>query len=91
VFGIWVWRNASHPGLYHDPQPQESPSFGDIARYLVKKQCYTCLLSYTADGELRICIPMSDVIHGHVDQEVKMLFDTGGEAAQRDLTVEMNR
>jgi hypothetical protein len=34
---------------------------------------------------------MSDVIHGQVDQEVKMLFDTGGEVAQRDLTVEMNR
>jgi hypothetical protein len=46
------------------------------------------LLSYGADGELRICIPISDVIHGQVDEEgVRMLLDTGGEIAQRDLTV----
>jgi hypothetical protein len=44
-----------------------------------------------ADGELRICIPISDVIHGQVDQGVKMLLDTGGEVAQRDLTFEMIR
>jgi hypothetical protein len=49
------------------------------------------LLSYRADGELRICIPMSDVIHGQVDEGVKLLLDTGGEVAQRYLTVEMNR
>jgi predicted thioredoxin/glutaredoxin len=41
------------------------------------------LLSYTADGELRICIPMSDVIHGQVDEGVKMLLDTGGEVTQK--------
>jgi hypothetical protein len=58
---------------------------------LVKKQCCIWLSSYTADGELRICIPMSDVIHGQVDEGVKMLLDIGGEAAQRDFTVEMNR
>ena len=34
---------------------------------------------------------MSDVIHGQVDEGVKMLLDIGGEAAQRDLTVEMNK
>jgi hypothetical protein len=34
---------------------------------------------------------MSDVIHGQVDEGVKMLLDIGGEVAQRDLTVEMNR
>jgi hypothetical protein len=49
------------------------------------------LLSYTADGKLRICIPMSDVIHEQVDEGVKMLLDIGGEVAQRDLTVEMNK
>ena len=49
------------------------------------------LLINGADGELRICIPISDVIHGQVDQGVKMLLDTGGEVAQRDLTFEMNR
>jgi hypothetical protein len=49
------------------------------------------LLIYRADGELRICIPMSDVIYGQVDEGVKMLFDVGGEIAQRNLTVEMNR
>jgi hypothetical protein len=49
------------------------------------------LLNYTADGELRICIPTSDVIHGQVDEGVKMLLDIGGEVAQRYLTVEMNR
>jgi hypothetical protein len=49
------------------------------------------LLNYTADGELRICIPTSDVIHGQVDEGVKMLLDIGGEVAQGDLTVQMNR
>jgi hypothetical protein len=34
---------------------------------------------------------MSDVIDGQVDEGVKMLLDIGGEVAQRDLTVEMNR
>jgi hypothetical protein len=91
VFGIWIRRNASHPGLYHDPQPQESPRFGEITRYLVKKQYYLWSLSYTADGELRICIPVSDVVNGQVDEGVKMLFDVGGEVAQRDFTLEMNR
>ena len=34
---------------------------------------------------------MTDVIDGQVDEGVKMLLDIGGEVAQRDLTVEMNR
>jgi len=46
------------------------------------------LLDYTTDGELRICIPMSDVIHGRADEGVKILLDIGGELAQRDPTVE---
>ena len=46
------------------------------------------LLSYTADGKLRICIPMSDVIHGQVDEGVKMLLNIEGEVAQRHVTVE---
>ena len=89
MYGIWTRRNASHPELYHDPQSQES-RFGELTRYLVK-QCHMWPLSYRSDGELRICIPMSDVIHGQVDEGVNMLLDTGGEVAQRDLTVEMNR
>jgi hypothetical protein len=34
---------------------------------------------------------MSDVIDGQVDEGVKMLLDIGGEVAQRDRAVEMNR
>ena len=34
---------------------------------------------------------MSDVIHGQVDEGVKILLDIGGELAQRDPTVEMKR
>ena len=34
---------------------------------------------------------MSDVIHGQLDEGVKILLDIGGEVAQRDVTVEMNR
>ena len=49
------------------------------------------LLIYRADGELRICIPVEDVIYGQVDEGVKILLDIGGEVAQRDLTVEMNK
>ena len=49
------------------------------------------LLIYRADGELRICIPVEDVICGQVDEGVKILLDIGGEVAQRDLTVEMNK
>jgi hypothetical protein len=48
------------------------------------------LLIYRADSDFRICISMSDVIRGQVDEDVKMLFDIGGEIAQRNLTVEMN-
>ena len=52
------------------------------------------LLDYTADGELRICIPMSDVIDSQFDDVgVKLLLDIGGEGFQRtlQLTVELNR
>ena len=50
------------------------------------------LLNYTADGEFRICVSMSDVIDGQFDEGVKLLLGTGGEGAQRTLrlTVEMN-
>ena len=34
---------------------------------------------------------MSDVVDGQVDEGVKMLLDVGGEVAQRDVIVEMNR
>ena len=34
---------------------------------------------------------MSDVIHGQVDEGVKMLLDIGGKVAQRDIIVEMNK
>ena len=45
---------------------------------------------YGADGELRICIPMSDVIHGQVDKGAKTLLDIGGKLTRRDLDVELN-
>ena len=45
------------------------------------------MLSYAADVVIRICIPMSDLIHGQVDEGVKMLLDTGGEVAQRDIVL----
>ena len=38
-----------------------------------------------------MCIPVEDVIYGQVDEGVKILLDIGGEVAQRDLTVEMNK
>lgn len=41
------------------------------------------LLSYTADGVLRMCVPMSDVIDGQFDEGVNegviKLIGTGGE------------
>lgn len=40
------------------------------------------------DGELRICVPMSDVARGQFDEGLKLLLDTGGEYSQIDLTVE---
>ena len=48
-------------------------------------------LSYRADGQLRICIPMADAINGQVDDGVNMLLKTRGEIAQGYLTVEMTR
>ena len=53
------------------------------------------LLNYTADGELRICIPMSDVIDGQfdegIDEGVTKFLDTGGEDTHQDFAVKMNR
>ena len=49
------------------------------------------LVKCVADGELRICVPMLDVIRGQVDEGVRMLLDIGGEFAQRDLTVEIKQ
>jgi hypothetical protein len=47
------------------------------------------LLNCVADGGLRICVPMSDVVNGQFDEGLKLLLSTGGEASQMDLTVEM--
>jgi hypothetical protein len=41
-----------------------------------------CLLDGTADGELRICVPVSDVIKGQFDENVKMLLGFRGECDQ---------
>ena len=49
------------------------------------------MLKCTADGELRICAPVSDAINGQFDESVKMLLGLGGESDQKGLTVEMNR
>jgi hypothetical protein len=39
-----------------------------------------------ADGELRICVPMSDVIDGQFDKDgVTMLLGTGGGDAHKIL------
>ena len=44
-----------------------------------------------ADGEHRICVPMSDVINGQVDKGLKLLLGTGGKSSQMDLAVEIKR
>ena len=41
-------------------------------------------------ASFRVCIPMSDVIHGRVDEGVKMLMDLGGEVTQKDVIVKIN-
>jgi hypothetical protein len=43
------------------------------------------------DGELRICLPMPDVVRGQFDDGLKLLLGTGGEGSQIDLTVKINR
>ena len=50
-------------------------------------------LSYcAADGKLRICVPMPDVVSGQLNEGLKILLDTGGEGTEKDLTpVELNR
>jgi hypothetical protein len=49
------------------------------------------LLDCMADGEPRICVPMSDVINGQVDKGLKLLLSTGGKGSQMDLAVEIKR
>jgi len=59
---------------------------------LVKEQYYMWLLYCAADGKIRICVPMPDVIGGQLDEALKMLLGTGGEGTEKDLTsVELNR
>ena len=60
--------------------------FGNETMFLVA-------VYYPADGEFRICVPMSDFIDGKFDDKgVKLLLDIGGESGQRilQLTVEIN-
>ena len=35
------------------------------------------------DGELRICVPVSDAINGQFDESVRMLLGLGGESHQK--------
>ena len=51
------------------------------------------LLNCVADGELRICVPMSDVINEQpeFDEGLRLLLGTGGEGSQMDLTVEIKQ
>ncbi len=50
------------------------------------------LLYCAADGKIRICVPMPDVIGGQLDEALKMLLGTGGEGTEKDLTSdELNR
>ena len=46
---------------------------------------------YRTDGELRVCIPMSDALRGQADEGLTMLLDIEGEVTQRYLIMEMNR
>ena len=39
------------------------------------------LVKCVADGELRICVPMSDVINEQYDEGLKLLLSTGGEGS----------
>ena len=41
------------------------------------------LLYCAADGEIRVCVPMPDVIGGQLDEALKMLLGTGGEGTER--------
>ena len=41
------------------------------------------MLNCTADGELRICAPVSDAINGQFDESVKMLLGLEGESDQK--------
>jgi hypothetical protein len=42
------------------------------------------LLNCVTDSELRICVPMSDVINGQFDKGLKLLLGTGGKGSQMD-------
>jgi hypothetical protein len=46
-------------------------------------------LNCVADGELRICIPVLDLINRQFDKGLKLLMGTGGKGSQIDLTVEI--
>ena len=48
-------------------------------------------LDCMADGEPRICVPMSDVINGQEDKGLKLLLGTGGKGSQMDFAVEIKR
>ncbi len=41
------------------------------------------LLHFVADGKLRICVSMPDVVGEQFDEVLNMLLDTGGEGTQR--------
>jgi hypothetical protein len=41
------------------------------------------LLDCTADGELRICVPMLDAINRQFDESVRTLLGVGGESARK--------
>ena len=92
MFGIWTRRFTSYQRFCHDVQPQEPSIFGKITCYLVKKQRCTWLFDSTADIELRICVPVLDVINGQFDESLKLLLGSRGESDQtRFFVVEMNR
>ena len=41
------------------------------------------------NGELRICVPMTDVVNGQVDEGLKLLLGTGGECSESDPMFEI--
>ena len=48
-------------------------------------------LNCMADCELRICVPMSDVSSGRLDNGLRLLLGIGGKGPQMDFTVEIKR
>ena len=47
------------------------------------------LLNCATNGELRICVPMTDVVNRQFDEGLKLLLGTGGECSELDAMFEL--